>query len=372
VRILVDYRPALRERTGVGEYVHQLMRALAATRLPGLDETVHLFSSSWKDRLEASGDLGAIPIDRRVPVRLLNYAWHRWGWPPVERVAGVTSDVVHSMHPLLIPSRGAAQVVTIYDLDFLDHPERARAEIRRDYPALARSHAARADRVVVISKHTSADVERRLGVPPSRISVVSPIAPDWPRREHEPASGYILFVGTLDARKNVGVLLDAYARLLERRTDVPRLVLAGRPTPDAEPWLTRAAAAPLAGHVDVLGYVPADDRLAVYEGALALVLPSHHEGFGIPVLEAMTIGVPVVVANRGALPEVAGDAGLLFDPADPEALVAALAQVLDDAARRASMRERGWRRAEAYSQATAASAVREAWALAGDERRRRG
>jgi len=119
VDILIDYRPALRQRTGVGEYVHGLASALAA-RL-GPEDSIKLFSSSWKDRLPTAVVPGTSQIDARIPVQLLNLGWHRLEWPPVEWVARRV-DVVHSLHPLLIPSRGAAQVVTIHDLYFLDRP----------------------------------------------------------------------------------------------------------------------------------------------------------------------------------------------------------------------------------------------------------
>src|SRR5215218_4626753 len=124
----------------------------------GPGESLVLFSSSWKDRLQTGRVSGAEVVDVRVPVRLLNFAWHRLEWPPVERLAG-NVDVAHSTHPLLLPARPrAVKVVTVYDLDFLDHPGRTRAEIRRDYPALAGSHARRADLVVVISAHTAEQV----------------------------------------------------------------------------------------------------------------------------------------------------------------------------------------------------------------------
>src|SRR5688572_14473112 len=118
MRILVDYRPALRARTGVGEYIRHLVRAYSASH----QDDVAVFTSSWKDRpATALGrELGARVIDRRVPVCVLNYLWHRAGWPPVEAVAG-SFDVVHAAHPLIIPSRHAAQVVTIHDLFFLEH-----------------------------------------------------------------------------------------------------------------------------------------------------------------------------------------------------------------------------------------------------------
>jgi glycosyltransferase involved in cell wall biosynthesis len=368
VRILLDYRPALRQRTGVGEYAHELARALVATS-PGPDERLILFSASWKDRLGPGAVAGAAVADRRVPNRMLNAAWHRLGWPPVERLAGTAIDVAHAFHPLLIPSRRAAQVVTIADLDFLDHPERTVREIRRDYPALAPGHARRAHHVVAISQATSDEVQSRLGVPAERITVCTPGAPDWTRREQEPRDGCILFLGTLEPRKNLGILLDAYERLLAGWPQAPPLVLAGRPTEAASALAARAASAPLAGHVELPGYVDESAREALYRRALLFVLPSHTEGFGMPVLEAMTVGVPVVVANRGALPEVAGDAGRRFEPDDAEGLGAILDDLLRAPAARQAMREAGWVRARAYDWRVSAGRLRQAWALAAEARR---
>ena len=378
MRTLVDYRPALRSRTGVGEYVHELARALERSKSTpngGTDE-LFLFSSSWADRLDPQTIPGATVVDCRWPVRWLNYAWHRWEWPPVELLASAMGarpdrrfDVVQSLHPLLMPARHAAQVVTIHDLDFLDHPERTSAEIRRDYPALAQSHAQRADHVITISRFTAGEIERRLGVPAERISICSPGTPDWQPRGAEPPDGYILFLGTLEPRKNVGVLLDAYARLLSQRADLPRLVLAGRAVEGSDEWVRRVAAAPLAGHVTLAGYIPPDERRDLIAGAMVLVMPSFMEGFGMPVVEAMRLGVPVIASDRGSLPEVVGDAGLLFDALAPDALAAALARVIGQPDLRRSLSDRGLSRAAAYSWTEAATRTREAWHLAIDHRK---
>jgi glycosyltransferase involved in cell wall biosynthesis len=332
VRVLIDYRPALRERSGAGEYTHQLVKALLTATARPIDLT--LFSSSWKDRLEPPADVsGATIVDRRIPVRLLNLLWHRLGWPPAEWITGQRFDVTHSSHPLLLPARDAAHVVTIHDLNFLLHPERTQAEIRRDYPALARAHAQRADAVLVPSAFTAGDVERRLGVDRNRIAVCPPGAPDWAPRSSAPSSGYILFFGTLEPRKNVGGLLDAYERLIDGTPKgMPELVLAGRATDAARPWLERIARPPLRGAVRHIGYVDPADRQALYAGARLLVMPSFDEGFGLPVLEAMTVGVPVVAANRGSLPEVLGGAGSLVDPENPADIAAAIARLLRDEA----------------------------------------
>jgi glycosyltransferase involved in cell wall biosynthesis len=370
VRVLIDYRPALRQRSGVGEYTHQLVKALLDAfprngANPPLE--IALFSSSWRDRLQlAETDLaGADAIDRRVPVRVLNFLWHRVGWPTADTLTGRAFDVTHSLHPLILPSRHAAHVVTIHDLNFLIHPERTRAEIRRDYPALAHSHAHRADRVIVNSRFTAGEVERRLGVPAERISVCLAGAPDWaPRRSTAAENGYVLFLGTLEPRKNVGGLLDAYEALAARRPRVPRLLLAGRATAESQPWLDRIRRAPLSGVVEHVGYVPPEKRQHLYEGARLLVQPSFEEGFGLPVLEAMTLGVPVVAANRGALPEVLGDAGPLVDPDAPEQLAAAIERLLDDEAFAASCASKGVLRAKQFRWDLTARQAYDAYRLA--------
>jgi glycosyltransferase involved in cell wall biosynthesis len=362
VRVLIDYRAALRARTGTGEYIHHLTRAIAARHASALDLTV--FSSSWKDRLDLD-QLGGIPhIDRRIPVRVLNLAWHRAGWPPIERLAGARFDIAHSNHPLVMPARHAAQIVTIHDLDFLLHPERTRAEIRRDYPALARDHAHRADAILVPSQYVAGEVQRLLDVPSTRIFACSPGAPPWPARASRPTRGYLLFVGTLEPRKNVGGLLRAYAALLGRRPDAPDLVLVGGATSAAAPWLEAIARAPLRGRVRHLGYVGAAQLVATYTGAAALVLPSFEEGFGFPVLEAMTLGVPVVASNRGSLPGILGEAGLLVDPEDDEAVAAALERITSDEQLARECATRGIARARAFTWERAADVAVAAYAAA--------
>ena len=365
MRIVVDYRPALRARTGVGEYIHQVVNGLART---GCHDAITLFSSSWRDRPAPAlgGEIpGARIVDRRVPVRTLNLAWHRLGWPPVEALTGGTYDVAHSPTPLLLPTRGAAQVVTVHDLHFMTHPERTSHEVRRDYPTLAAAHARRADGIIAVSAFAAGEIQRTFGVSRDKIAVCLHGTPAWATqvRGGDP-NGYLLSVGTLDGRKNVVGLLDAYAQLLARHTAVPRLVVAGRAGPDAGPWLQRMQQPPLAGHVDYLGYVSAERRAELFRGARFLLMPSFDEGFGLPALEAMAAGVPVIASRRGSIPEVVGDAGILIDPADPPALSAAIETALADAPLWHALRQRGLLRATQFTWEQTARDVRRAYEAA--------
>ena len=375
MRILVDYRPALRQRSGVGEYVHQLARTLAERQ----DDRVDAFTSSWKDRPAAEdvADLGTgvRVIDRRIPVRWLNASWYRLGWPPIEWVTGRTYDVVHSPAPVLLPSKGAAGLITIHDLDFLAHPERTRAEMRHAYPALAARHAAAADGIIAVSEHVAEKASRLLRIDPERISVCPHGIPRWapaPRIEPgNPAGRYVLFLGTLEPRKNVDGLLAAYRDLIARRPDAPPLKLAGAVVAGAAAWRDATRQPPLLGKVDCHGYVSDRDRQAVYAGARLLVLPSFDEGFGMPIVEAMSLGIPVVASTRGALPEVSGGAALLVDPEDVAGLSRAMERVLFDRDVARRMGEDGLRRSAVFSWARTAELTRAAYERAIEARRTR-
>jgi len=366
VRILVDYRPALRERTGVGEYVHELARALSDGQAGAWNDDITLFTSSWKDRpapsLSSEMPASVRIVDIKIPVRALVWSWNRLEWPPVEWFAGAC-DVVHSQSPLLIPSNDAAQVVTVHDLDFLRHPDLMTAEIRRDYPALARTHAARAHAVIVSSQYAAGEVIRELQLDRSLVHVCPSGRPAWAddvRKRRAGSKGkHILFMGTLSLRKNVGTLLEAYSRLRSRKNDAPPLILAGHRTPASARWEARCEESPLKGYVEITGYVDTAKRMDLYEKALMLVLPSYEEGFGLPVLEAMACGVPVVISSRGSLPEVAGSAATPIDPDDADGFASEMQAILDgDSSDRVA---RGIAQASTFSWAACAKAAHAAY-----------
>jgi glycosyltransferase involved in cell wall biosynthesis len=280
-------------------------------------------------------------------------------------------ELLHS--PDFIPPAWGAKrtVITVHDLTFLRYPEFLTAESRRYYNKQIAWAVERADAISADSHATAADLVELLGVSKDKITVIH-LGVD---ESFQPATselvaadaaslarlglnpGYLLFVGTYEPRKNVPTLLRAYAQL-RVLSKVPRLVLVGRPGWLFQEALDLAAQLRLDQHVTRLQDVPEADLPAVYRGAVALALPSHYEGFGFPVLEAMASGVPVVISNRASLPELAGDAALMVEPEDETALAEALWRLIADNQLRTDLSARGFERIKAFSwQATAQATV---------------
>ncbi len=231
-----------------------------------------------------------------------------------------------------------------------------------------RQTARRAAHIITVSEFSRADIGRTYGIAPQRITVTPEAAPpnllpvtkETELKRISESYGirdrYILSLCSIQPRKNLVRLIEAYSSLRGVRPEVklPQLVLAGkRGWLDSETF--RAAERNGLGKDLVFtGYVPEQDLAGLYSGAVCFVYPSYFEGFGLPVVEAMQCGVPVIAGNRTSLPEVVGDAGLLFDPFDTQALIKALRQVLDDSEYRESLRVKGLERAKQFNWLTTA------------------
>jgi glycosyltransferase involved in cell wall biosynthesis len=217
------------------------------------------------------------------------------------------------------------------------------------------------DRIISVSESTKRDTIQHLGVPEDKITVVyeaaNPIfrpidreeAREQVRNRHGVDGPYILFVSTIEPRKNVPTLLRAVWQLMECYKEDVRLVLAG-----GRGWLFEDAFAvveelKLDHRVHFVGRVPSEDLLYLYNAAEVLAHPAFYEGFGLPPLEAMACGLPVVVSDVASLPEVVGDAGLLIDPHDVDELTVAMWRVLHDSDLRQEMKEKGLRQAGRFS-----------------------
>lgn len=332
-------RTTVAQRTGTENYSLRLIRALLQLDSP------HRFVLYFRDAPPA----GLLPEHPRADVRIIparrvwthaRFALALWRTRP-----DVTFVPAHTL-PLWFP--GPA-VVTIHDLGYVYFPDAHTGFSRRYLDWATRHSAQRATRILTGSLATVDDLAAHYGISQRKVKVVyhavdetlqpvtDPAALAAVRQRYGLPRRYLLFVGTLQPRKNIARLVQGYARWAAAQVDPDvALVLAGQ-----QGWLYDPAWTAGVGGVILPGYIADEDVAALYSGAEALLFPSLYEGFGFPVLEAMRCGTPVITSSTSSLPEVAGDAALLVNPRDVDAIAAAIGRVLGDAALRADLVAKG-------------------------------
>jgi glycosyltransferase involved in cell wall biosynthesis len=351
MHIALDARLVYYTRAGIGEYTLRLTQALAAV-YPD-----HRFT---------------LVQDRRMPVPLVdaaNVRAMRSFVPSHHRleqlllpwvVSQAHADVFHS--PDFIPPlhTDGPSVITIHDLSFLIYPHFLTKDAARYYGQIDRA-VRRANHIIAVSESTKRDIIKRLGAHEDQITVIYEAAdplfqPAEPAvaRQHVQAlfdlpEDFILFVSTIEPRKNVGALLRAYRRLRDDYKLTPMLALAGSRGWLYEEVFELVEKLDLKPYCRFLGRVNADDLRYLYSAARCLVHPAFYEGFGLTPLEAMACGAPVIVSNVSSLPEVVGDAALLVDPQNDDEITVAMWRLLTDPALAAELRSKGLLRAAAFS-----------------------
>lgn len=348
-------RMATTARTGTEHYTSEVVTAIARR------DTVNTYTLYCNQPPARLPPLGANMMVRCIPLPRL-WTHVRLSGEVLRRPPDVLFIPAHVL-PLGAPLvRHMRTVVTVHDLGYLRYPE-AHTAAQRLYLRFSTIWSARAaSHLIAVSAATRSDLVRLAGVSPASITVVhhgvaerfrQPVAD--PARARAIVGGdepYFLYVGTVQPRKNLVRVIEAFANASRRLADAgiaPILVIAGKRGWLSEGIAQRAAECGVAHRVRFVGYVADDDLPALYREALGFVFPSLYEGFGMPVLEAMACGTPVLTSNSSSLPEVAGDAALMVDPLDVGAIAEGLARLACDAALRQDLRQRGYQRAAQFT-----------------------
>lgn len=315
MRIAVDVSPLSHPRTGIGNYLREMVAGLAA--VAGTSHEVVAFAPvSPSGARVVRTALEGLSIDLRLAELPLAHGWRvswsRLGAPAVERFLGPL-DVLHFSDWMFPPQRMGIRATTVHDLIPLQFPDWVKSRTRRMHLPKYRNAARTCDVVFVNSKFTGKEVQTRLGVEAERICLAYPaldprFSPAGSRTDL--GSPYVLCVGTQEPRKNLETLVSAFARVRRARPDL-QLAVAGTngPAKNGVIWL---------------GYVGDDELAALYRGASVLAYPSRFEGFGLPIIEAMASGTPAVASAHESLDEAAGDAALRADPGDADEFAEAI------------------------------------------------
>ncbi len=330
VRIAIDATPLLEAPTGIGRVTRSTIEALVTHT----DLDIACYSVTWRGRGRLPGvcPSGATARTRPFPARLAHRLWRHVGVPRAEWLAG-PADVVHGMNYVVPPTRRAKAVVSVHDLTFLHHPEWCNEVVLR-FPRLVQRAIERGAIVHTGAEAMAIEIRDAFDVDADRVVAIHhgldrDLGGATEAGETATIEGpYVLALGTIEPRKDHPTLVRAFDQLAADQPDV-RLVVAGgdgRGTDEYQRVLDTIRAR---DRIISLGYVDESTRRNLLRHATVLAYPSVYEGFGLPPLEAMQVGVPVVTTDAGALPEVVGDAAEIARVGDAAALAKALRNALD-------------------------------------------
>jgi len=364
--VLVDATAISAQRGGVGRYVEELVRESV---LAGLPLVVVCQPGDEKAFADLNCDLVVAP--RRVQTVFVRFLWEQFGLPSLARRLRATT--IHSPHYTFPLFTRRHRVVTIHDLTFWSHPDRHSTVKRLFFKLWIVASARLGLDVIVPSAATGAEYQRVARANDARITVAfhgvdqDTFHPPTPRAvasfgQANRAESWIAFLGTIEPRKNVVPLIEGYQLAVRDTVKRPSLLLAGAPGWDGAVVGAIARAVDNGYDVRHLGYVPLDDLPAFLGGAIVVAYPSEGEGFGLPVIEAMSCGAPVLTSRSLALPEVGGDA-VAYSDTTPEGIGRVLTELLADASRRTSLSAAAVTRAAQFTWSACLAVHRDVWGI---------
>ncbi len=368
LKVTIDATPILSKPSGVGIYVFNLINALQSLQQEHNFKLSISYQPSWKNWLSSNfsppenissySDLYILPIPVKISSRLSLIP----GSPlfDFEKYLGFP-DITHGTNYSVFPCKNSTKLMNIYDLTFLKYPQYVNLAVRK-YAKRVHQSLKWTDAILTISESSKQDIVEHLQIPPENI-YVTPLASRYHVNyltdelisridnniSYDFSQPYLLFVSTIEPRKNIGAIISAF-NLLKSEYKIPHnLVLIGQKGWKYEPIFQEIEDSPWKENIYHLDYL-SDELVALfYSRADVFVYPSHYEGFGLPVLEAMTLGAPVVTSSTSSLPEVAGDAALLVNPSDVEEQAHAILQIISDSKFRNDLITKGKARATLFS-----------------------
>ena len=369
LKILIDATPISPKPSGVGFYVASLIQALSILQSQEDFQLGIAYQPRLKNWLRGEGEfpdylklypeLYFLPL----PIRLSNLILDNFpSLLPFYFERHLDSpNIVHGTNYNVYPYKKSIKIMSLYDISFIKYPQYTNSVVKT-YARRVKHCLQWTDLIITISESSKNDIIKYLHVTPDHI-YVTPLAsryyPNYLSPEtreqlklsvnYDFSKTYILFVSTIEPRKNIINLISAYNSLKEKYKIEHQLVLIGRKGWHYEPIFAAIESSPWRSQIHHLDYL-SDELVALfYSKAEAFVYPSYYEGFGLPVLEAMTLGAPVITSNTSSLPEVAGDAALFVNPDNPMDLVDAILQIISDSNLRRELIEKGHERAKLFS-----------------------
>lgn len=360
-QIALDYTPAYEQGGGIGRLTREIVAALAALDSP---HQYRLFVAGASAPLPPPPAANFTWKPTRITPDWFARIWHRARLPlPVEAFTGGV-DLYHAtdftLPPTLLQTR---TLLTVHDLSFVRVPETASPRLKAYLDVVVPRSARRADHIIADSQATKDDLIELYGIAPEKVTVIlSGVDARFRRVENSAAvranysignAPYIFAIGTVQPRKNYARLIEALARLRAEGHDLTLVIAGGKGWLD-DPIYETLDTLQLRDQVRFIGFADDGDLPALYSEALCLAFPSLYEGFGLPILEAMACGTPVITSNVSSMPEAAGDAALLIDPYDVNALTDALRRIMEDSTLRDALVQRGYAQAARFSWEAAA------------------